>query len=69
MIKEKYELVKDANIDKNYLLKLDELILKKKKKIEEIKKYLLKFNKVKTKKSKNSENPKNSLISKQLTYK
>lgn len=69
MIKRKYELIKDATIDKNYLLKLDELILKKKKKIEEIKKYLLKFNKVKTGTSKNPKNPKNNLISKQLTYK
>lgn len=66
MIKRKYELNHNNNIDKNYLLKLDKLILEKKKKIKETKKLLLKCNKYN---NLNKQNINCNLISKQLTYK
>ena len=66
MIKRKYELSHNNNIDKNYLLKLDKLILEKKKKIKETKKLLLKCNKYN---NLNKQNINCNLISKQLTYK
>lgn len=66
MIKRKYELSRNNNIDKNYLLKLDKLILEKKKKIKETKKLLLKYNKYN---NLNKQNINCNLISKQLTYK
>jgi len=66
MIKRKYELSQNNNIDKNYLIKLDKLILEKKKKIEETKKLLLKYNKYN---NLNKQNINCNLISKQLTYK
>ena len=66
MIKRKYELSQNNNIDKNYLLKLDKLILKKKKKIEETKKLFLKYNKYN---NLNKQNINCNLISKAVTYK
>lgn len=61
MMNKKSELLRNSNIDKNYLIKIEQLIKEKKDKIKKIEKLLVKYDKIKK--------DKHIKIPKQLTYK